>query len=352
MERPRSSWPQLWRPRATSSRCGSTEDRQLRWARSKLILPTAAGPDTTPNQELVDKLKRAQLRQEINIYGAPRRYPENLTWEYELALRLRLGQTARGRSGTPRRPSRAAEGGDLRWNSASVSRASSNSAGDTDSRPPSALTDRELGSAAALYGAGVLAAGLKDGDAAEKHLRPGRARLSGTWPSVWTSWGDEHSLGSVGRAEARPCQHILHTIRSRPTAPEDSMATRPLQEPIVKASATTRNRQVKWSSKLIRRSDAGRAGDAAFARAACGGVPDRRQGRGQGHDPPNLARRLKSRLSRGWPLARQGEARPPPKARRPDAPPDHGRRVEDRTFDAGATVVPGADVRRGSGRRR
>ena len=153
------------------------EDRQLRWARSKvMIAEQRLAADTTPaNQELVDKLKRAQLRQEIDIYGARcGRYPENLTWKYELALRLKaagkfpeaIRYFQEALKDVRRKGVISLELGECFQSIKQYPLAMQNYEAAVE-----ALTDRELElRKRALYRAGVLAAGLKDGDAAQKHL--------------------------------------------------------------------------------------------------------------------------------------------------------------------------------------
>jgi tetratricopeptide (TPR) repeat protein len=153
------------------------EDRQLRWARSKvMIAEQRLAADATPaNQELVDKLKRAQVRQEIDIYGARcGRYPENLTWKYELALRLKaagkfpeaIRYFQEALKDVRRKGVISLELGECFQSIKQYPLAMQNYEAAVES-----LTDRELElRKRALYRAGVLAAGLKDGDAAQKHL--------------------------------------------------------------------------------------------------------------------------------------------------------------------------------------
>lgn len=153
------------------------EDRQLRWARSKVIIAEQrlAANATAENQELVDKLKRAQLRQEIDIYGARcSRYPENLTWKYELALRLKsagkfpeaIRYFQEALKDVRRKGVISLELGECFQSIKQYPLAMQNYEAAVE-----VLTDRELElRKRALYRAGVLAAGLKDIDAAQKHL--------------------------------------------------------------------------------------------------------------------------------------------------------------------------------------
>ena len=153
------------------------EDRQLRWARSKVLIAEQrlAATDTPENRELVDKLKRAQLRQEIDIFAARcSRYPENLTWKYELALRLKsagkfpeaIRYFQEALKDARRKGVISLELGECFQSIKQYPLAMQNYEAAVE-----ALTDRELElRKRALYRAGVLAAGLKDIDAAQKHL--------------------------------------------------------------------------------------------------------------------------------------------------------------------------------------
>lgn len=153
------------------------EDRQLRWARSKVLIAEQrlAAADTPENHELVDKLKRAQLRQEIDIFAARcSRYPENLTWKYELALRLKsagkfpeaIRYFQEALKDARRKGVISLELGECFQSIKQYPLAMQNYEAAVE-----ALTDRELElRKRALYRAGVLAAGLKDIDAAQKHL--------------------------------------------------------------------------------------------------------------------------------------------------------------------------------------
>jgi tetratricopeptide (TPR) repeat protein len=153
------------------------EDRQLRWAKSKVMIAEQrlAASDTPENRETVDKLKRAQLRQELEIFGArSSRYPENLTWRYELALRLKaagkfpeaIRYFQEALKDVRRKGAISLELGECFQSIKQYPLAMQNYEAAVE-----ALTDRELElRKRALYRAGVLAAGLKDLDAAQKHL--------------------------------------------------------------------------------------------------------------------------------------------------------------------------------------
>jgi len=153
------------------------EDRQLRWARSKVMIAEQrlAADDTPERRELVEKLKRAQLRQEIDIYGARcSRYPENLTWKFELASRLKaagkfpeaIRYFQEALKDVRRKGVISLELGECFQSIKQYPLAMQNYEAAVET-----LTDRELElRKRALYRAGVLASGLKDLDAAQKHL--------------------------------------------------------------------------------------------------------------------------------------------------------------------------------------
>lgn len=153
------------------------EDRQLRWAKSKVMIAEQrlATSDTPEHRETVDKLKRAQLRQELEIFGARcSRYPENLTWKYELALRLKaagkfpeaIRHFQEALKDVRRKGAISLELGECFQSIKQYPLAMQNYEAAVE-----VLTDRELElRKRALYRAGVLAAGLKDLDAAQKHL--------------------------------------------------------------------------------------------------------------------------------------------------------------------------------------
>lgn len=154
------------------------EDRQLRWARHKVMvaekrLETGDTPDT---RATLEKLKAAQLKQEIDIYAArSARYPENLTWKYELAMRLktagnfseaiRLFQDVMKDVG--RRGAVSLELGECFQKIKQYDLAMQHY-----QQAVEVLTDRQTDlRKRALYRAGVLAAGLNDVDTARKHLQ-------------------------------------------------------------------------------------------------------------------------------------------------------------------------------------
>ena len=153
------------------------EDRQLRWARTKVTIAEQrlAADDTPANRETLDKLRRSQLRQELEIFSARcSRYPENLTWKYELALRLKaagkfpeaISSFQEALKDTRRKGVISLELGECFQSIKQYPLAMQNYEAAVE-----ALTDRELElRKRALYRAGVLASGLKDLDAAQKHL--------------------------------------------------------------------------------------------------------------------------------------------------------------------------------------
>lgn len=153
------------------------EDRQLRWARGRIMLAEKrlATDDTPENRALVEKLKAAQLRQEIEVFAArTSRYPENLTWKYELAHRLKaagkfpeaIRSFQEAMQDTRRKGVIALELGECFQSIKQYQLAMQNYELAVET-----LTDRELDlRKRALYRAGVLAAGLKDVDSAIKHL--------------------------------------------------------------------------------------------------------------------------------------------------------------------------------------
>jgi len=153
------------------------EDRQLRWARAKVMIAEkrVEADDTPENRATVERLKVSQLRQEIDIYAARcSRYPENITWKYELALRLKAaGKHAEAiRSfqdalqDTRRKGVISLELGECFQSIKQYQLAMQNYEAAIESL---AERDVELRKRA-LYRAGVLAAGLKDLDNARKHL--------------------------------------------------------------------------------------------------------------------------------------------------------------------------------------
>lgn len=153
------------------------EDRQLRWSRQRLLdaekrLETEDTPD---NRAAVEKQRGALVKQEIEIFAArASRYPENPTWKYELALRLKLAgnyaeaikQFQEVQGDSRRKGIVALELGECFQKIRQYQLAMQNYVTAVDS-----LTDRELElRKRALYRAGVLASGLEDVDGAKKYL--------------------------------------------------------------------------------------------------------------------------------------------------------------------------------------
>lgn len=153
------------------------EDRQLRWTRHRVHVAEkrVEAEDDETTRSTLERLRAAQLKQEIEIYSArSQRYPENMTWKYELALRLKAAgnhteairhfqdvlQDAR-RKGTV-----SLELGECFQKIKQYQLAMRNYQTAVET-----LTDREMDARKrALYRAGVLAAGLQDVDAAQKYL--------------------------------------------------------------------------------------------------------------------------------------------------------------------------------------
>jgi len=153
------------------------EDRQLRWARHRVhIAETRLQEEDTPvNRDVLERLRATQVKHEVEIYSARcARYPENLSWRYELAMRLKAAgnhaeaikhfqevlQDAR------RKGAVSLELGECFQKIKQYQLAMRNYVTAVES-----LTDREMElRKRALYRAGVLAAGLEDRDAAQKYL--------------------------------------------------------------------------------------------------------------------------------------------------------------------------------------
>lgn len=153
------------------------EDRQLRWSRHKVLLAEKRleGNESPEARTTVERLKAAQLRKEIDVYGArAARYPENVIWKYELAMRLKTAgnyaeairhfqevlQDPRRKGGV------SLELGECFQKIKQYELAMRNYGTAVD-----LLTEREGElRKRALYRAGVLASGLGDPDAARKHL--------------------------------------------------------------------------------------------------------------------------------------------------------------------------------------
>lgn len=153
------------------------EDRQLRWAKRRVLLAEKqlAAEDTADCREHLARLRRTLLKQEIEVYAARTdRYPENAAWKYELALRLKaVGNYAEAIKhfqevmlDARRKGVVALELGECFQKIKQYPLAMRNYQTALEH-----LGDRELElRKRALYRAGVLAAGLKDRDAAQKHL--------------------------------------------------------------------------------------------------------------------------------------------------------------------------------------
>jgi len=153
------------------------EDRQLRWGRHKVLIAEKrlADNDTPENRATVERLRANQIKSEIDVYKARcDRYPENLTWKYELAMRLKasgnyteaIRQFQESMKDTRRRGAVSLELGECFQKIKQYPLAMQNYQAAVD-----ALTDRELElRKRALYRAGVLAAGLDDVDSAKKYL--------------------------------------------------------------------------------------------------------------------------------------------------------------------------------------
>jgi len=153
------------------------EDRQLRWGRAKLMLAEKRlqAEDTPDNRTAVEKLRMASLRQEIEIFGSRvTRYPDNVTWKYELALRLKAAgkyqEAIRGfqeaLKDVRRKAAIALELGECFFAIKQYPLAMQNYEAAIE-----AVSEREIEvRKRALYRAGVLAAALKDKDTALKHL--------------------------------------------------------------------------------------------------------------------------------------------------------------------------------------
>ena len=153
------------------------EDRQLRWARHRVHVAEKRleTEDTPANRSTLERLRGAQVKQEIEIYSARcERYPENIGWRYELAMRLKAAgnhaeairhfqdvlQDPRRRGGV------SLELGECFQKIKQYQLAMRNYIAAVES-----LTDREMElRKRALYRAGVLSAGLEDRDSAQKYL--------------------------------------------------------------------------------------------------------------------------------------------------------------------------------------
>jgi tetratricopeptide (TPR) repeat protein len=144
------------------------EDRQLRWARHKVMIAEkrVETGDTPETRATLEKLKTEQLKREIDVYSARCiRYPENIVWKYELAMRLKgagnHAEAIRHFQEVLQDPRRKGQ----------VSLELGECFQKIKQYQLAMLTDRELElRKRALYRAGVLASGLGDADTARKHL--------------------------------------------------------------------------------------------------------------------------------------------------------------------------------------
>lgn len=153
------------------------EDRQLRWGKQRVLAAERRleSDDTPEHRATLERLRAALLKQEVEIYAARvSRYPENPTWKYELAMRLKLaGSFAEAIKqfqdvlGDSRRKGVVAlELGECFQKIKQYQLAMQNYVTAVES-----LTDREIElRKRALYRAGVLASGLEDLDGAKKYL--------------------------------------------------------------------------------------------------------------------------------------------------------------------------------------
>jgi tetratricopeptide (TPR) repeat protein len=153
------------------------EDRQIRWAKQRVHIAEKrfAEDATDVNRKTLEQLKLAALRQEIDIYASRAdRYPENLSWRYELATRLKAGgrftdaiRHFQEALKDPRRKGLVAlELGECFQRIKQYQLAMQNYETAAEH-----LTERDAEQRKkALYRAGVLAMGLEDREVAQKHL--------------------------------------------------------------------------------------------------------------------------------------------------------------------------------------
>ncbi len=153
------------------------EDRQMRWARQRILVAEKRleAEDSETTRATLDKLRQQLLKLEIDVYSArASRYPENPTWKYELAMRLKAAGNVveairhfQDSLQDPRKRGQVSlELGECFQKIKQYQLAMQNYTTAVD-----LLTDRELDlRKRALYRAGVLAAGLDDVDLAKKHL--------------------------------------------------------------------------------------------------------------------------------------------------------------------------------------
>jgi tetratricopeptide (TPR) repeat protein len=131
--------------------------------------------DTPEHRATLERLRAVHVKQEIDVYAARcERYPENVTWKYELAMRLKAaGNYAEAIRGfqevlqdARRKGAVSLELGECFQKIKQYQLAMQNYQTAVES-----LTDREMElRKRALYRAGVLATGLNDTDAAQKYL--------------------------------------------------------------------------------------------------------------------------------------------------------------------------------------
>jgi tetratricopeptide (TPR) repeat protein len=153
------------------------EDRQMRWARQRVLVAErrVQAEDTEKNRATLGRLREALLRLEVETYAARvSRYPENLSWKYELALRLKsLGNYSEAirhfqdvLQDSRRKGVVSLELGECFQKIKQYQLAMRNYTTAVE-----VLTDREMElRKRALYRAGVLAGGLEDIDASLKYL--------------------------------------------------------------------------------------------------------------------------------------------------------------------------------------
>ena len=153
------------------------EDRQMRWAKQRVHVAEQRHADdpSEANHKTLDQLKLAAAKREVDVYGArAERYPENVSWRYELAIRLkavgRFADAIRHFQEVLKDPRRkglvALEVGECFQRIKQYQLALQNYETAVDT-----LTEREAEHRKrALYRAGVLATGLEDYETAKKHL--------------------------------------------------------------------------------------------------------------------------------------------------------------------------------------
>lgn len=153
------------------------EDRQMRWAKQRVHVAEKrfAEDGSDASRKTLEQLKLAAVKREVEIYAARAdRYPENMSFRYELATRLKaMGKFVDAIPHfqevlkDPRRKGLVAlDLGECFQQIKQYQLAMQNYVTAVES-----LTDREAEQKKrALYRAGVLATGLKDYETAQKHL--------------------------------------------------------------------------------------------------------------------------------------------------------------------------------------